>query len=302
MKTTIRRLHRQAALTLFCVCLALMPAGCDVKLPIYNTPHPDRGAIVLTTDWTAREDGATMPAEYTVDVEGTTFALKSNATELKSSTTVLPGVFMPGVTDLLAYNLPAGVTIGNGTATVDRDAATGLQRPDPGILFGGTATTDVTADDTVRVPMPMHQLFRRIQFELTISGGDAERITGIEAQLTGMAAAVILRTGGSVGEVTGSPVTVQIPFARKADKLTASIRVPGIIANVPQHTLVTLTFRDGKRLTAETDVSEAFANFNANKTVPLRLSGSLYAPVGSEVSGTIISWEDVQGGDVDAEM
>lgn len=67
--------------------------------------------------------------------------------------------------------------------------------------------------------------------------------------------------------------------------------------------MVTLTFTDGKEQTVDTDVTRAFSNFNANKLIPLRLSGSLYAPVGTEVGGsTIIEWTDVEGGDVDANM
>ena len=30
---------------------ALSLAACDVKDPIYNTPHPEQGAITLVTDW-----------------------------------------------------------------------------------------------------------------------------------------------------------------------------------------------------------------------------------------------------------
>ena len=208
---------------------------------------------------------------------------------------------------MLGYNLPEGVSIANGTATVARTTADGsLQRPDPGMLFGGTAVTTVIADDTVRVSLPMRQLFRRVQFELTITGGDPERITGIEARLEGAAPSVNISTGEVAGETinaaAGNAVAVQIPFVRTGNKLTAAIQIPGIIATAPQRTLITLAFTDGKRQTAETDVSEAFANFNANRLTPLRLSGSLYAPEGAEAGGSIVKWTDVQGGDVDAEM
>lgn len=212
---------------------------------------------------------------------------------------------------MLGYNLPEGVSIANGTATVARTTADGsLQRPDPGMLFGGTAVTTVIADDTVRVSLPMRQLFRRVQFELTITGGDPERITGIEARLEGAAPSVNISTGEVASETihttadaaAGNAVAVQIPFVRTGNKLTAAIQMPGIIATAPQRTLITLAFTDGKRQTAETDVSEAFANFNANRLTPLRLSGSLYAPEGAEAGGSILKWTDVQGGDVDAEM
>ena len=41
-------------MTLLCIWATLFLAGCDVKDPIYNTPHPDKGAIVITADWTRR--------------------------------------------------------------------------------------------------------------------------------------------------------------------------------------------------------------------------------------------------------
>ena len=45
MKTTI---------TIFCAGTLLLLSDCDVKDPIYNTSHPDKGQITLTTDWSAR--------------------------------------------------------------------------------------------------------------------------------------------------------------------------------------------------------------------------------------------------------
>lgn len=108
--------------------------------------------------------------------------------------------------------------------------------------------------------------------------------------------------GETINAAAGNAVSVQIPFVRTGNKLTAAIQIPGIIATAPQRTVITLAFTDGKRQTAETDVSEAFANFNANRLTPLRLSGSLYAPEGAEAGGSIVKWTDVQGGDVDAEM
>ncbi|WP_254882919.1 hypothetical protein [Bacteroides cellulosilyticus] len=275
-----------------------------IKDDLYNTPSPSQGSIILTTDWTQRGEGIPVPTGYTVEAAGSTFILQAQET-------AIPALFAPGDITLLGYNLPEGVSIANGTATVARTTADGsLQRPDPGMLFGGTAVTTVIADDTVRVSLPMRQLFRRVQFELTITGGDPERITGIEARLEGAAPSVNISTGEVASETihttadaaAGNAVSVQIPFVRTGNKLTAAIQMPGIIATAPQRTLITLAFTDGKRQTAETDVSEAFANFNANRLTPLRLSGSLYAPEGAEAGGSILKWTDVQGGDVDAEM
>ena len=297
MKTISTRTLTQAISILTLTAATL--TAC-IKDDLYNTPHPDQGAIILTTDWTQRGEGIPVPTGYTVEAAGSTFILQAQET-------AIPVLFAPGDITLLGYNLPEGVSIANGTATVARTTADGsLQRPDPGMLFGGTAVTTVIADDTVRVSLPMRQLFRRVQFELTITGGDPERITGIEARLEGAAPSVNISTGEVAGETinaaAGNAVAVQIPFVRTGNKLTAAIQMPGIIATAPQRTLITLAFTDGKRQTAETDVSEAFANFNANRLTPLRLSGSLYAPEGAEAGGSIVKWTDVQGGDVDAEM
>ena len=301
MKTISTRTLTQAISILTLTAATL--TAC-IKDDLYNTPHPDQGAIILTTDWTQRGEGIPVPTDYTVEAARSTFVLQAQEK-------AIPALFAPGSITLLAYNLPDGVSIANGTATVARTTDNdNLQRPDPGMLFGGTAVTTVIADDTVRVGLPMRQLFRRVQFELTITGGDPERITGIEARLEGAASSVRISTGEVTGEAinatanaaAGSAVAVQIPFVRTGNKLTAAIQMPGIIATAPQRTVITLTFTDGKRQTAETDVSEAFTNFNANRLPPLRLSGSLYAPESAEASGSIVNWTDVQGGDVDAEM
>lgn len=188
MKTISTRTLTQAISILTLTAATL--TAC-IKDDLYNTPHPDQGAIILTTDWTQRGEGIPVPTDYTVEAARSTFVLQAQEK-------AIPALFAPGSITLLAYNLPDGVSIANGTATVARTTTGGsLQRPDPGMLFGGTAVTTVIADDTVRVGLPMRQLFRRVQFELTITGGDPERITGIEARLEGAAPSVRISTGGS---------------------------------------------------------------------------------------------------------
>lgn len=324
MKTIIQQ-------SLIAIAALLTVVACDVEDPIFNTPHPDRGALMLTADWTAREEGAPIPQSYTALLAGQSFTLTNPGSTGASSATsvILPGLFSPGEAMLLAHNQPEGVTITQGIATIDRIASTdrapaspgaALQRPDPGLLFSATATTTIVADDTVHLRLPMRQLFRRVQFALTITGGAPERITSIEARLEGMAAGVNLATGEVTGEAASQassqsggqpaaqpalqPSSVRLPFVRIANKLTAEILVPGIIPAATQRTVVLLTFADGKQQTATTDVSQAFINFNdADKLKPLRLSGSLYAPVGSEVEGgSIVNWENIEGGDVDANL
>lgn len=278
--------------TLLCICTVILLTGCDVKDPIYNTAHPDKGAIVITIDWTQRGEGIATPPKYITEVAGTSFTLHEPVA-------TLIGLFAPGRTELIGYNPAEHVIVKNGVATVENDPDhTGLQHPGPGVLLGGTATVDVVADDTASVVLPMRQLFRKIEADLVITGGDDGRITGIKARLEGVAPSIDLRTG----EVTGSAVAVSLPFVHAEGKLTGTVWVPGMIPGAAQRMVVILTFSDGMEETVVTDLSETFRDFNADKLHPMRLTGDMYAPVGSETSGTIIDWTESNGGDVNTEM
>lgn len=42
-------------------------AGC-VKDDLYNTPHPDKGAVRVTTDWSGRSSEASVPGSHTLRI------------------------------------------------------------------------------------------------------------------------------------------------------------------------------------------------------------------------------------------
>lgn len=262
-------------ITLLCVCVTLFLAGCDVKDPIYNTPHPDKGAIMITADWTQRGEGIATPSEYTTEAAGTSFTLHEPVA-------ALTGLFVPGRTELFGYNPAEHVTVKDGVATVGNDPDNaGMQHPEPGVLLGGTVTADVVANDTVSVVLPMRQLFRKIAFEMTVV--HEERIDRIEAKLGGVAPSVDLRTG----EVTGDAATVPIPFVRLEGKLVGAVWVPGLIQGVIHIMDVSLTYRDGTKEWIQTDISEMFKDFNADKLHPMLITGDIHRPINSETGGTI---------------
>ena len=78
-------------ITLLCVWATLFLAGCDVKDPIYNTPHPDKGAIVITADWTQRGEGIATPSEYTTEAAGASFTLHEPVWRQWTMTRTTPG-------------------------------------------------------------------------------------------------------------------------------------------------------------------------------------------------------------------
>lgn len=282
-------MKRTTFFILLSACLAVLFTGCDVKDQIFQTSHPGKGAVAGVTDWTQRGEGVDIPAEYRVEAAGATATAAGTAF-------VLPGFFEPGSVEVFGYNVPPGVSINGGIAAVSADAAaSGLLIPDPGVLFSGTAMANVTADDTARVTVPMRQLMRYVQFGLTVSSGAPEHISAIDARLEGVASSIELKTG----EVTGEAVAVRIPFVRTGNKLTAGVWVMGVIPSATQRITVRLTFSNGNSTVNESDVSEAFRNFNADKLTPLSFTGNVEAPAGTEVGGTINGWKDNPGGDVD---
>lgn len=271
----------------------LLLASCDVKDPIYNTPHPDHGIVMGLTEWSQRGEGVEVPIKYRVEVSGMT----NTAT---TTTFIMPGLFEPGNVEVLAYNLPTGVSANGGIATVSIGTDGTLLVPDAGVLFSGVATAHVVADDTTRVTLAMQQRMREVHFTLTITDGAPERITDIKARLDGVAASINLRTG----EVIGNSASVMLSFLRKGDKLSANVWTIGIIEEAKQQIVTTLTFSDNHRIETTTDVTDIFHNFNADKLTPLSITGSLYAPVGTKPDGTIIDWKpgNGDGGDVDTNM
>lgn len=284
-------------------CVALLLTACDKK-DGHKTSHPDKGAVAGTTEWSQRGEDVAIPAQYRVEAAG-------NAATANGAAFVVPGLFEPGTVEVLAYNLPAGVSVNDGIATINTmpDAAANataddtpptLLIPDAGVFFSGTATADAIADDTVRITLPMHQRMRRIHFTLTVTEGDPERIIAIEARLDGVAAAVDLRTG----ELTGNSASVMLSFARKGDRLTAEVWTMGIATGAKQQIVTTLTFTDGNRTETIADLTDTFRDFNADKLTPLTVTGSLYAPVGAKPDGTIINWTagNGDGSDVDANI
>ena len=109
---TLKIRYMKNSITLLCAWTALLfLAGCDVKDPIYNTSHPDKGQITLTTDWTQRTAGVDIPASYTV-VSGEYTATVSDATN------TLDRLFEPGVCHLRVYNTPEHITVSGSVATV----------------------------------------------------------------------------------------------------------------------------------------------------------------------------------------
>ncbi len=145
--------NRHIFITYTAVLAAISLASC-VKDELYNTPHPDSGAVVVTTDWSDRNSDADIPQTYILSIDG-------QEQEVSGETNVLNRLLSAGKYTLAAYNKPDQVTVANNTASVNATSAKHIN-PMPGYLFASVQDINVVADDTLRVTARMKQLIRRL--------------------------------------------------------------------------------------------------------------------------------------------
>ena len=269
---------------------AMLLSSC-VKDELYNTPHPDKGAVTISlTGWTADDD-------YVLDMDGKT-------ADITCSPFVYPDLLLPGAHSLVLYNRAEGFTFDGRMAYVNTrddkiraDGATII--PLPGYLKTISQEITVVADDTLRITPSPQQRVRDLHIEFTVTQGRPELIQTVTGTLGGIAGAFDMEAG----QTTGEPASAIVTFTRDSDKLTADARLLGTMGAV-QTLVLDIAFVDGGRiLRTEVDLTEALADFNGDMTAAYRVTGTLETPVGmEEATVEITGWESVDGGDVDAEM
>ena len=298
-------------LTLLTLTLLLSATSC-VKDELHDTPHPDTGMITVTADWTDRGDGVNIPAEWTVTMGG--------YTGMETGTTHAPDyLFNPGSYTLAAYNTPENITVSGTIATVAPDSKVrvgqkeefqGLQVPfsatlisnAPGWLMTSVQEVTIEADTDYDLTAAMHQQVRQLTLVIEPTGDAADRIESIEGALSGAAGTMDFATGtyGAVSDVALH--FTKITEGEDAGKWTATVRLLGITGNT-QTLTATLTYSDGNPADTglESDLTAALADFNADKTVPLTLGGTIAeTPTEAGVEAGITDWKTIKGDPVEA--
>ena len=242
---------------------ALLLSSC-VKDELYNTPHPDKGAVTISLTGLSADDN------YVLDIDG-------KVADITGSPFTNPDLLNPGTHSMVIYNRVEGFTFDGRTARVN--APDGKSRADgtsviplPGYLKTVSQEISVTADDTLRVSPSPQQRVRDLHIEFTVTQGRPELIQTVAGTLGGIAGAFDMEAG----QIAGEPASTLVAFTRDGDKLTADARLLGTMGAV--QTLV--------------DMTTAY-----------RVTGTLETPVGMEEGkGEITGWETVEGGDASAEM
>ena len=281
---------------------ALLLSAC-VKDELYNTPHPDKGAVTISLTGLSADDN------YVLDIDG-------KVADITGSPFTNPDLLNPGTHSMVIYNRVEGFTFDGRTARVN--APDGKSRADgtsviplPGYLKTSSQEITVVADDTLRITSSPQQRVRDLQLELEVTQGRPELIQSVTATLSGIAGIFDMEKG----QATGEPTSTVFSFIRDGDKLTADARLLGTMGTV-QTLVLDIAFVDGGRtqrtevdLTealaqrTEVDLTEALADFNGDMTTAYRVTGTLETPVGmEEATAEITGWKPVDVGDASAEM
>ena len=291
--------YRKHQYQLLVAAAVLFMTSC-VKDELHDTPHPDYGKITVTADWTDRGDDVNIPSEWTVTMGG--------YTGTETGETHAPDyLFAPGSYTFAAYNTPEDITISGTTATVAPTSGDGTGvfiSNVPDWLFTSVQDVTVEADTDYDLTATMHQQVRQLTLVIEPTGDAADRIESIEGSLSGAAGTMDFATG-----TYGAASDVALHFTRisegnDAGKWTATVRLLGITGST-QTLTATLTYSNGnpQPTSLESDLTAALADFNADKTVPLTLGGTIAeTPVEAGVEAGITGWEKIDGGGVDAEM
>lgn len=279
---------RKYTTTILATAMLFSLGGC-VKDELHDTPHPDKGIVAVSIDLPQGASGE----DYTVEIDGTTADGKEGHYTVSDP---LP----PGEYTVLAHNTPQGFTVTDGIARVERTdgtarALTDFINPLPDYLYSGTERITVVADDTLRINLDVTQRVRDLHIELTVTEGDPERITGITGTLSGVAEAYDLRNETLYGEAVSTRPT----FTRDGDKVSADLRLLGVLGDAQTLTLV-LTFTDGQTQTVESDLTEVLSGFGeGDMTQTFAIEGGLRTPLEAGFSATITDWEVVDEGKID---
>lgn len=297
-------MKNKTIIDLFCAGAALLLAGgCTVNDPIYDSAHPGKAKVTLTTEWPAPPpSGIDIPTDYTV-VAGDYSATLSGVTN------TLDRLFEPGPCRFYVYNTPEHVSVSGATISVagasGHPADQGPFVQEPGWLFTSAVDAAIKADTDHELTAVMRQQVRELTILLEFSGSSANRIERIEGYLSGVASTLNMDNG-----THGGPLNAALTFTKVADgpdagKWSAAVRLLGVAGDRQTlHTTASFMNDDPTPLTEDDDLSGALKNFNADKTTPLTVGSGTQVPSGIRDAGDLVRFSadwDAAHGDEEAE-
>lgn len=262
---------------------ALTLTGC-VKDELFDTPHPGKGRITVTADWSARGEGIATPESWNLSM-GDYHGTETAATHAPDH------LFEPGSYTLVAWNPATDISVSGTTASVT-STADGCISGDPGWLFTSVQEVTIEADRDHAFTAAMQQQVRQLTLTIRFTGDAAERVEGISGRLSGVAG-----TMDFASDTYGAPSSVALNFTKitqgeNAGAWTATVRLLGITGESQQLTGgITYAGDNLPSTPIASDMTALLAGLNDNNTVPLSLACDLETPTQASVTAIIIDWE-----------
>lgn len=262
---------------------ALTLTGC-VKEELFDTPHPGKGSITVTADWSARGEGIATPESWNLSM-GDYHGTETAATHAPDH------LFEPGSYSLVAWNPATDISVSGTTASVT-STADGCISGELGWLFTSVQDVTIEADRDHAFTAAMQQQVRQLTLTIRLTGDAAERVEGISGRLSGVAG-----TMDFASDTYSAPSDVALNFTKitqgeNAGAWTATVRLLGITGESQQLTGgITYAGDNLPSTPIASDMTALLAGLNGNKTVPLSLACDLETPTQAGVTATIIDWE-----------
>lgn len=293
-------INRRTVWTVIATFAVSAAALCScVKDDLYDTTHPHHGKITVSADWTGRGDGVPEPERWVLNVG-------DYSAEVAEKTHDAERLFNPGEYRMITYTPVAGVTVAGTTVTVSAESGArgnaSIIIGNPGWFFADVQDITIGKDCRHLFTAAMRQTVKSLTLIVEPTGNMASAIERFAGRLAGVAGTLDFASG-----TYGAPSDVRLDFTKvtegaDAGKWKATVRLLGITGE-RQWFSATVTFAGGnpQPLTIESDLSAVLADFNTDKTIPFALGGSIVETPGEAgITATIGSWEEVNGGNVDA--
>lgn len=262
---------------------ALTLTGC-VKDELFDTPHPGKGRITVTADWSARGEGIATPESWNLSM-GDYHGTETTATHAPDH------LFEPGSYSLVAWNPATDISV-SGTSASVTSTADGCISGELGWLFTSVQDVTIEADRDHAFTAAMQQQVRQLTLTIRLTGDAAARVEGISGRLSGVAG-----TMDFASDTYSAPSGVALHFTKitqgeNAGAWTATVCLLGITGESQQLTGgITYAGDNLPSTPIASDMTALLAGFNDNKTVPLGLACDLETPTQAGVTAIIIDWE-----------
>lgn len=260
--------------------LAVLMTGCgdsytDIA-PVYNTDHPDKAKVIFNTTWPLE-----IPEVYSA------FVGHSEA-ELSGAAAEFPELLDEGNYHYVLFNNPAGISFGGFVASVVDVAGYAAS---PGFLYSKSGDMELKKDTEHNVSVTLVPLVRQLNMKLSFSSGSPGEITGLSAEITGIARNI----NTDNGEISGQ-VRVKPDFVLEGNEYKASHNLLGVVGDV-QIITMTLTSSEGT-VEVSGDMTAALAEFNDDKTKSLDVELTISDLDLSAMTLEVTAWNEgeIRGG------